>query len=69
MACAAFSAISGSNTATAATMSTVAIPAMKNYRYHPILNAGSVAAGSTLGVIILGLFSFGTVLILSNLVC
>jgi tripartite ATP-independent transporter DctM subunit len=52
MACAAFSAISGSNTATAATMSTVAIPAMKKYKYHPLLNAGSVAAGSTLGVLI-----------------
>ena len=52
MACAAFSAISGSNTATAATMSTVAIPAMKKYGYHPILNAGSVAAGATLGVLI-----------------
>ena len=33
-------------------MSTVAIPAMKKYRYHPILNAGSVAAGATLGVLI-----------------
>jgi len=52
MACAAFSAISGSNTATAATMSTVAIPAMKKYKYHPALNAGSVVAGSTLGVMI-----------------
>jgi len=52
MACAAFSAISGSNTATAATMSQVAIPAMKKYNYHPMLNAGSVAAGSTLGVLI-----------------
>jgi tripartite ATP-independent transporter DctM subunit len=52
MACAAFSAISGSNTATAATMSTVAIPAMKKYKYHPMLNAGSVVAGSTLGVMI-----------------
>jgi tripartite ATP-independent transporter DctM subunit len=52
MACAAFSAISGSNTATAATMSTVAIPAMKKYNYHPILSAGSVAAGATLGVLI-----------------
>ncbi len=51
-ACAVFSAISGSNTATAATMSTVAIPEMKKYNYHPILNAGSVAAGSTLGVLI-----------------
>jgi tripartite ATP-independent transporter DctM subunit len=52
MACAAFSAISGSNTATAATMSQVAIPAMRKYRYHPQLNAGSVAAGATLGVLI-----------------
>jgi C4-dicarboxylate transporter, DctM subunit len=52
MACAAFSAISGSNTATAATMSKVAIPEMKKYGYHPQLNAGSVAAGATLGVLI-----------------
>src|SRR5512135_1210654 len=52
MACAAFSAISGSNTATAATMSTVAIPEMKKYKYHPMVNAGSVAAGATLGVLI-----------------
>ncbi|GAB4234481.1 MAG: TRAP transporter large permease [Deltaproteobacteria bacterium] len=52
MACAAFSAISGSNTATAATMSAVAIPEMKKYRYHPVLNAGAVAAGATLGVLI-----------------
>ena len=33
-------------------MSTVAIPAMKKYNYHPLLNAGSVAAGATLGVLI-----------------
>lgn len=52
MACAAFSAISGSNTATAATMSKVAIPEMTKYNYHPQLNAGSVAAGATLGVLI-----------------
>jgi C4-dicarboxylate transporter DctM subunit len=52
MACAIFSAISGSNTATAATMSTVAIPEMRKYNYHPQLNAGSVAAGATLGVLI-----------------
>jgi C4-dicarboxylate transporter, DctM subunit len=52
MASAAFSAICGSNTATAATMSAVAIPAMKKYKYHPIFNAGAVAAGSTLGVMI-----------------
>ena len=52
MACAIFSAISGSNSATAATMSTVAIPEMKKYNYKPELNAGSVAAGATLGVLI-----------------
>lgn len=52
MACAIFSAISGSNTATAATMSTIAIPEMKKYKYHPQLSAGSVAAGATLGVLI-----------------
>jgi len=52
MACAIFSAISGSNTATAATMSNVAIPEMRKYNYHPQLNAGSVAAGATLGVLI-----------------
>jgi tripartite ATP-independent transporter DctM subunit len=52
MASAAFSAISGSNTATAATMSAVAIPSMKQYKYHPMLSAGSVAAGATLGVLI-----------------
>jgi len=49
MACAAFSAISGSNTATAATMSSVALPEMKKYNYHPMLSAGAVVAGSTLG--------------------
>jgi len=52
MACAIFSAISGSNTATAATMSTIAIPEMKKYNYHPQLNAGAIAAGATLGVLI-----------------
>lgn len=52
MACAIFSAISGSNSATAATMSTVAIPEMKKYNYKPELNAGAVAAGATLGVLI-----------------
>ncbi|MBP8625085.1 MAG: TRAP transporter large permease [Syntrophorhabdales bacterium] len=52
MACAIFSAISGSNTATAATMSNVAVPEMKKYNYHQQLNAGAVAAGATLGVLI-----------------
>ncbi|MBN2232091.1 MAG: TRAP transporter large permease subunit [Deltaproteobacteria bacterium] len=52
MACAGFAAISGSNTATAATMTSVALPEMKRYDYHPLLITGSIAAGSTLGVVI-----------------
>jgi len=52
MACSAFSAICGSNAATAATMTTVALPEMKKYRYHPMLSTGAVACGSTLGVVI-----------------
>jgi TRAP-type C4-dicarboxylate transport system permease large subunit len=52
LACAGFSAICGSNSATAATMSTVALPEMKKFNYNPILSTGSVAAGATLGVII-----------------
>ena len=52
MASAGFSAICGSNTATAATMSAVAIPSMRKYKYHPVLKTGAVAAGSTLGVMI-----------------
>ncbi len=52
VACAAFSAICGSNAATAATMSTVALPEMKKYNYDPKLSTGTVACGSTLGVVI-----------------
>lgn len=52
IACAAFSAICGSNAATAATMSTVALPEMKRFGYNPKLSTGAVACGSTLGVVI-----------------
>ncbi|MFH1985420.1 MAG: TRAP transporter large permease [Pseudomonadota bacterium] len=52
MACAAFAAICGSNAATAATMTTVALPEMKKYRYNPKLGTGAIACGSTLGVVI-----------------
>jgi tripartite ATP-independent transporter DctM subunit len=52
LACAGFAAISGSNTATAATMSSVALPQMKKYGYDPILSTGVVAAASTLGAVI-----------------
>jgi len=52
MACSAFSAICGSNAATAATMATVALPEMKRFGYEPKLSTGAVACGSTLGVVI-----------------
>lgn len=52
MACAGFAAICGSNNATAATMTTVALPEMKKYKYNKALSAGSIACGSTLGVVI-----------------
>lgn len=47
-----FAAVSGSNTATAATVGTIALPEMKKFGYHRALSAGSVATGGTLGVII-----------------
>lgn len=52
LSCAAFSMICGSNAATAATMSTITLPQMKKYGYNPLLSAGAVASGSTLGVVI-----------------
>jgi len=51
-ACSAFSAICGSNAATAATMTTVALPQMKKYKYNDKLSTGAIACGSTLGVVI-----------------
>ncbi len=51
-ACAAFAAICGSNTATAATMTTVAFPEMSKYKYNNRLSLGVIACGSTLGVVI-----------------
>jgi tripartite ATP-independent transporter DctM subunit len=52
LACAGFSSICGSNTATAATMSSVALKPMSRNKYHPELKCGSIAAGSTLGAMI-----------------
>ena len=51
-ACAAFGAVCGSSLATAATMSRVSIPEMRDAGYHPRLAAGAVAAGGTLGILI-----------------
>lgn len=52
LACAGFSAVSGSSLATAATMSKVAMPHMRRYRYDDSLSAGVIAAGGTLGIMI-----------------
>ena len=50
--CAGFSAISGSSSATAATMGLVALPEMRKYDYDLSLATGSIAAGGTLGILI-----------------
>ncbi|GGB84692.1 C4-dicarboxylate ABC transporter permease [Marinobacterium zhoushanense] len=50
--CGAFSAVCGSSMATAATMSKVALPSMREYRYSDGLATGAIAAGGTLGILI-----------------
>ncbi|MCP5087251.1 MAG: TRAP transporter large permease [Rhodobacteraceae bacterium] len=52
LACAGFSAICGSSLATAATMSKVAMPQMRKYKYSDRLSTASIAAGGTLGILI-----------------
>lgn len=51
-ACTAFGAICGSGPATAATMSSVALPEMRRYGYSMELGGGAVAAGGSLGMLI-----------------
>ncbi|MGD8982712.1 MAG: TRAP transporter large permease [Desulfobacteraceae bacterium] len=46
-----FAAICGSNTATAATMGTVALPQMEKYNYDKRLSSGTVVTGGTLGTV------------------
>jgi len=63
-ACAGFAAVSGSSTATAATMGVVALPEMERYNYDPALATGSVAAGGTIGILIppsVGLIVYGII--------
>ena len=47
-----FSSISGSSVATAATITTVAMPQAEKYGYKAGLFAGTIAAGGTLGILI-----------------
>lgn len=52
VACGGFGAVSGSSLATAATMSRIAYPQMKQCGYTTSLATGSIAAGGTLGILI-----------------
>jgi len=52
IACGGFAAVSGSSLATAATMSSIALPSMRRYGYSDGLSTGAVAAGGTLGILI-----------------
>lgn len=52
VACGGFSAICGSSLATSATMAKVAMPPMRKYGYSDGLASASIAAGSTLGILI-----------------
>jgi C4-dicarboxylate transporter, DctM subunit len=47
-----FAATSGSSVATAATITTVALPQARRYKYNESLFAGSIASGGTLGILI-----------------
>lgn len=51
-ACGGMAAISGSSMATAATMTKVAMPAMRRFNYNDAFSAGTVAAGGTIGILI-----------------
>lgn len=52
MACAGFGSVCGSSIATAATMTKVAYPSMRDHGYSGQLAAGAIAAGGTLGILI-----------------
>lgn len=52
IACAIFSALSGSSVATAAGIGSIAIPEMKKHGYDRYMIYGSLAAGGTLGILI-----------------
>ncbi len=52
LACAAFGAICGSSVATAATITSVALPEFKRHGYSGRLATGTLAAGGTLGILI-----------------
>ena len=50
--CAGFGSVCGSSVATAATMTSIALPEMRARGYHASLSTGCIAAGGTLGILI-----------------
>lgn len=50
--CAIFAAVVGDSVACATTMTTIAYPEMKHFKYDNKLSLGSIAAGGTLGILI-----------------
>lgn len=52
VACGAFSSVSGSSMATAASMTRIALPSMRRFGYPDELSSASIAAGGTLGILI-----------------
>lgn len=52
VACAIFGAVCGSNTATTATIGSIAIPEMRKYKYSDVLSTAAVAAGGAIGILI-----------------
>jgi tripartite ATP-independent transporter DctM subunit len=50
--CAGFGAVCGSSVATAATMTSIALPEMRRRGYQPALATGCIAAGGTLGILV-----------------
>ncbi|WP_353475822.1 TRAP transporter large permease (plasmid) [Salipiger sp. H15] len=52
VACGGFSSVCGSSLATASTMTRIAMPSMREFRYPDRLSTASIAAGGTLGILI-----------------
>jgi tripartite ATP-independent transporter DctM subunit len=52
IACGGFSSVCGSSLATASTMTKIAMPSMRRFKYPDSLSTASIAAGGTLGILI-----------------
>jgi C4-dicarboxylate transporter, DctM subunit len=52
IACGLFAAVCGSSMATASTITSIALPEMRRYKYDPAMSLACVASGGTLGILI-----------------